>query len=101
MDTSKEVVLNIIFQVMDEENELKVGDEKLIKSIDTALLSRDGVLDSMGLVNFIVSTEEKISDYFNKNITIADARAMSQKNSPFRTAGSLADHIVTLLNENA
>jgi D-alanine--poly(phosphoribitol) ligase subunit 2 len=100
MKFTKDEVLKIIFQVIDEDNETRAQYEQIAKSVDTAFLSKDGVLDSMGLVNFIVSTEERIAECTGKNITIADARAMSQKHSPFRTIGSLADYIVELLNDS-
>ena len=39
----------------------------------------------------------KIEDEMNVNITIADARAISLKNSPFRNIRSLTDFIVDKL----
>lgn len=95
---TKDEIVKIIYQVMDEENEIRGKGEQLVKSVETAFLSKNGVLDSLGLVNFIVSTEEKIADCTGISITIADARAMSQKHSPFRTVDTLADYIVELLN---
>ena len=56
-------------------------------------------MDSLGLVNLIVSVEQNIEDDFDVSITIADERAMSQKHSPFRTVGTLADYIEILLKE--
>ena len=57
------------------------------------------VLDSLGLVNLIVSVEQNIEDEFHVVITIADDRALSQKHSPFRTVESLAEYIEILLKE--
>jgi len=56
-------------------------------------------LDSLGLVNMIVLVEEKTQDKFGKSVTIADERAMSQKNSPFRTVRSLSEYLFTLLSK--
>ena len=100
MNVSRDDVVKIVYQVIDDENEMRELDNKLEKSLDTAFLSKNGMLDSLGLVNFIVATEEKISDCFGKDITIADARAMSQKNSPFRTVNTLVDYIWELLDDN-
>jgi acyl carrier protein len=44
--------------------------------------------------------EQNIEDEFDVSITIADEKAMSQKRSPFRTIGTLADYIDMLLREN-
>ncbi len=49
---------------------------------DTQLFGRGSKLDSLGLVNLIVLVEEKTADTFGKSVTIADERAMSQKEQP-------------------
>ena len=41
----------------------------------------------------------KISEKFNKEIILADEKAMSQERSPFLSVKSLADYIEKLLNE--
>ena len=56
-------------------------------------------LDSLALVSLIVAVEQNIEDKFDISITLADERAMSLENSPFRTVGSLADYIEALLKE--
>ena len=68
-------------------------------NFDTTIYGNDSRLDSLGLVNLIVAVEQNIEDDFDVNITIADERAMSQKRSPFRTIGILADYIDRLLKE--
>lgn len=94
-------VVNMIFSAVDEINQQLAKEQKLEKSIGTVLFGESGKLDSLGLVNLIVSTEQKIEEEFGVVITLADERAMSQKNSPFRTIGTLADYISLLLKENA
>jgi len=63
----------------------------------SALLGRDGLLDSIGLVTVIVSIEQRIEGEFGKHVTLADERAFSQRSSPFRTVGSLAEYAAGLL----
>lgn len=60
----------------------------------TALFGTNGLLDSMGLVTLIVEVEQALADRFGITITLADDRAMSQRNSPFRSVGALADYIL-------
>ena len=74
-------------------------DNKLGLSKKTILFGKDGKLDSLGLVNLLVIMEQNIEDEFDVSIIIADERAMSQKHSPFRTIGTLADYIIMLLKE--
>jgi len=47
----------------------------------------------------ITDLEERISDEFDKDITLADEKAMSQRNSPFRSVESLTNYISKLLEE--
>lgn len=65
----------------------------------TKLFGENGNFDSMGLVIFIADLEELLLEKFDKHLTLADDRAMSQKTSPFRNVESLCKHIETLLSE--
>lgn len=64
---------------------------------DTRLFGEKSGLDSMGLVTLIVDLEEAVHTRFGKTVVIADERAMSRLNSPFRRVGSLTDHILEKL----
>ena len=92
-------VSEVIYKCIDEVNGQKIVDQLLLKNINEVIYGADGKLDSIGLVNLIVSIEEKIEDELGKSIVLADERAMSQKQSPFRTVGSLIDYVVMLLEE--
>lgn len=98
MSITKDQIVSLIYEVIDEENEEKEDGKRIVKSLETLFLSKERGLDSLGLVSLIVATEEKIVDSFDVEITIADAKAMSQKNSPFRSVNSLADYILELLS---
>jgi D-alanine--poly(phosphoribitol) ligase subunit 2 len=65
----------------------------------TVLYGPKGVLDSLGLVHLIVAVETAIADEFDVHVTLADERAISQRSSPFRTVGTLADYIVMVMKE--
>ena len=97
----KEKIIEVLYSTIDEINELKSKEEKVEKSLDTVLFGASGKLDSLGLVNLIVSTEEKVQDEFDVSITLADERAMSKNDSPFRTVGSLINYIEILLLEES
>ena len=59
----------------------------------------EGILNSIALVTLIVALEQSVEDEFETPIILANEKAMSQKNSPFMTIGSLAEYIVILLKE--
>ena len=65
----------------------------------TSLFGEDGILDSMGLVNLVVNLEERIHEEYNIIVTLADERAMSRTESPFRSIRTLAAYIDELIKE--
>ncbi len=88
-----------VFQAIDELNDILPPERQLQKSPDTVLYGSGGRLDSLELVNLIVAAEQNIEDEFGIPITLADERAMSQRNSPFRTVATLVAYIAALLKE--
>ncbi len=98
---STEPLTDAIFTAIDEFNEDPPQGKELSKSLDTVLFGPGGALDSIGLVNLIVATEQAVERVFGVAITLADEKAMSQKQSPFRTVRALRDYVETLLNANA
>ena len=97
---NRKTIENLIITSVKEINEQLPQEQQLGQSTKTVLLGKDGKLDSLGLVTLLVIIEQNIEDEFDVSITIADERAMSQKRSPFRTIGTLADYIDMLLREN-
>ena len=96
---NNEKVIQAIFDAIDEINEQYPEEQRLTKSADTVLFGESGKLDSLGLVNLVVATEQRLEEIFDVSLTLADEKAMSQKNSPFRTVGTLAEYISNLLKE--
>ena len=68
---------------------------------DTVLVGNDPVLDSLGVVQLIVEVEQRVEQGHNISVTLANDKAMSARNSPFRTIGVLADHVVATAQEAA
>lgn len=94
---TKNEIIEIIFQSIEDIN--KENDIEILKDLDTKLFGIDSELDSILLVNLIVSIEEKVEEKTDRYIPIADERAFSLEESPFKSIGTLVDHIETLLNE--
>ena len=93
-------VLAVVLEAVAEFNEQLDEDRKLDVTPETRLLGKSSNLDSFGLVNLIIVVEEKLNDKFDRSITLADERAMSQEHSPFRSVQSLSEYAYTLLSEN-
>lgn len=94
-------VEQILFDVIEEINEQLPPHQKIKADRSTQLFGKDGVLDSLTFVKLIVAAEQEVQDKLNIAVTIADERAMSQKNSPFKSVESLARYIVLLVQENS
>lgn len=93
-------ILEALFRTVDEVNQ-QLGPERGIreKSLDVCLYGPSSRLDSLAFVTFIVLAEQQIDDEFHVTLTLADEKAMSQKNSPFRSIGALAEYIAELLEQ--
>jgi acyl carrier protein len=96
---SKDKIIEVVFRGVDELNSQLEEDQKLEKSINSAIFGKQARIDSLALVNLIVAVEAEIADEFDVNLTLADERAMSQNTSPFLTIGTLVDYIFLLLKE--
>ena len=94
-----EKIAQILFNVIDELNQLQPREEHLTKDLQAPLAGDFGRLDSAGLINLIVLTEQKTAQELGRPILLTDDRTMSQINTVFRTVGSLADYIHLLLDE--
>jgi len=65
----------------------------------TTIVGPGASLDSISVVSLIVDIEQRLETDHGVCVTLASEKAMSQRNSPFRTAGVLADHICTTVAE--
>jgi len=97
----KEKILEAVYDAVREVNEQVDEEQQLELSNETIFVGDGSKLDSIGLVNLIVSVEQNIEDMFGLSLTLADEKALSQKKSPFRTVGSLVDYVELLINEGA
>jgi len=95
----REKITQMLFSVVDELNQLRPAEERLEKDLKTPLAGDFGRLDSTGLINLIVVTEQKTAAEFGVPILLTDERTMSQINQIFGTLGALTDYIQLLLKE--
>ncbi|WP_428026159.1 hypothetical protein [Arcobacter sp.] len=93
-----EKIENIICETLVELNEELENENFGNPNSKTKLYGTNG-MDSLALVSFITDLEERISDEFEKDIVLADEKAMSAKTSPFRSVESLTIYIKSLLEE--
>ena len=93
----QEKIEKIIIDTLKDLNEELENEAFLNPNSKTKLYGGNGAMDSLALVSFIADLEDKISDEFEKDIILADEKAMSAKTSPFRNIEILSSYIKELL----
>jgi acyl carrier protein len=58
------------------------------------LYGEGGALDSMALVNLIADVEDALTEKFGVSVTLADEKAMSARQSPYRSVTALVDAVI-------
>ena len=91
-------IIQSIMDAIDEINERYPEEKRLSKSVDTVLTGESGKLDSLGLVSFVVSVEERIQNDLGVNISLADE--IGNVDGALRTPETLAEHIANELQSN-
>lgn len=95
----KEELIALIVQHLRQLGEEQQIDLPADLNGDTALFGKEGLLDSMTLVSLVLGLEQGIEEKFGAVISLADARAMSQRHSPFRSIGAMAQYAAKLVQE--
>ena len=101
MTISKPDILESVFQAIDTLNP-QLGENQQIERSENAKLFGNGApLDSLGLVNLIVTVEEQLADDHDLFLTLANEKAMSRRTSPFQSVESLIEFIEELIREDS
>ena len=93
----KSEITQILIETTNEYFESQDFNEKANEN--TVLFGSESVLDSMGLVNVIIDIESRFLDK-GYQISLTSEKAMSRKQSPFRTISTLADFIEEQITAN-
>ena len=94
---NRDTVIQSIYDAIRRTNDLRAPHDRLGCEEATVLYGREGCLDSLGLVSFILDVEEAVNAHTGLKLVLADERAMAQQRSPFRTVQSLADYVMARL----
>lgn len=94
-----ENVFKIVVGAVKDLNEELLNHDLEEPTKETKLYGANGSLDSLALVSLISDIEQNVSDFFGREIVLADERAMSLRMSPFRSVGTIVKYIESLLEE--
>jgi acyl carrier protein len=89
---------SIVLDCISRLNQLREGDSKLETAADSPLFGDGSPLDSMGLVTLTMDVEDAFADQ-GVEVSLSDSRAMSRKQSPFRTVATLVQFIEEQMGE--
>ncbi len=94
-----EKIQSLLWSAVDELNLQLRRDQRLAKSTEERLTGEGGRLDSLGLINLLVLTEQRIESEFGCQVMLADDQALAAESSPFATLGTLAEHVRKVLEQ--
>ncbi len=97
----KDEIVNVILKVCIELNEQLKNKIDINQGEDAVLFGNNGVLDSLGFINLIVSIESEIEEKYGQNLTLIDGNSISQEESHFKTIGTFAAYITDLLTQQS
>ena len=102
MQTTKNLrsrVMEIVISAIDDFNKAHPPDQQIPMSPETVLFGYEGALDSLGLVNLVMTIEQAVVEHLGAEVSIGSERALSRRASPFRTVGTMAQFVCELLQE--
>ena len=96
---TRDSILHMLYGVVDELNRMLPPEERLEKNEHSPLAGESGRLDSAGLINLIVMTEQRTAEALGAAVLLTDDDTLSRIEQTFGTLGKLADHIQRRLVE--
>ena len=94
-----EKVTQSVFDAIDELNGQFPKEERIDKSIDSALFGGEGTLDSLGLISLVTTVEQKIEEDFGITVTLLDDIDVLEDENPFETIKTITDYIASILEK--
>lgn len=95
--TQADRVKQIVLEAIEKFNKSLPEERRLKKSLGAALLGGEENLDSLEFLNLVALIEKNIAKEFKVPFTVFDVNAMTKKNHPFRTVGTLIEYLTELL----
>ena len=87
--------LRIVYETIDAVNQQLPASRRLQKGPDTVIVGVAGSLDSLGIVNFIITLEEKVGEVLGTPIQLLDDTMLVETDGPFRTVATLTSYLET------
>ena len=92
---NKILIEDLIYEVIENHNNLNPKDLHLKKSSETTLAGNDGRLDSLGLINFLVEVESNLQKDLKNDISIIDEALLVNADGPYKNIKTLIEFILS------
>ncbi|MFH2049145.1 MAG: hypothetical protein ABIJ12_06840 [bacterium] len=97
--TLYEKTTNLVFDAITNLNQQRNSSQLIDKSLDTVLVGSSSKLDSLGLVTFVISVEERIDEIFNRSVALTNFDFFYNSGNESLTVGSLINYITSKIEE--
>lgn len=88
---------NLIYETIDDINLQTPSNQRLEKSPTTIIVGEGSSLDSLGIVNFFVSLEEKVTSSTGQSISLLSDDVFVNQDSPLKTVAQIEHYISKLI----
>lgn len=92
-----EIANKIIYSAIEEFNEFLDSTSKLVSGQNEELIGPNGKLDSLGIIMFIGTLENKTLEYTQREIALLNEEYLVDTNGPYKNLFSIREYIITLL----
>ena len=99
MNEIRKLVDQAIDEAIDQVNEFLDDGDKLTPSAESIITGTGGTLDSMGIVNLILTVEEMVKTRTGSQIMLFDETLITNPSGPFENIGKLKQHILKILSD--
>ena len=90
---NRDRALRIVYETIDVVNQQLPTAKRLKKSPDTVIAGAGGALDSLGIVTFVITLEDKVGEATGASVQLLE-RDVLVEGSPLQTVSALTDYIV-------
>lgn len=90
----KDKIMGLLREIIAELNEELQYESLKNVNEDTTIFGDNEGIDSLSLAFLISQVEIRVDEELGHQVVLADEKAMSMRNSPYRTVGTLIDFII-------
>ena len=92
----RDEALRILYETIDVVNQQLPPARRLRKAPETVIVGASGSLDSLGIVNFIVTLEEKAGEVLGAPVQLLDEAMLVDQSGPLRSVDTLTSYLAAM-----